>query len=102
MPMRPVPILSTPPCYSTKSGRGSRCRLAALYHAAEELVYPVQNVLRKLHPGSRRVVFYLLGPRGADDGAADVRLAQDPSERELGHSDARVRCDGAQPVYGRE
>src|SRR4028118_1671285 len=58
----PVP---RPSCYSIAPGRESRVRwrLAALYHAGEDLVYPVQCVRRQLGPRRRRVVLDLLGPR---------------------------------------
>src|SRR5918997_4613273 len=97
----PVPRL---PCYSIASGRGSRAArcLAALHHAREDLVYPVEGVGRKLGPRGRHVVLDLLGPRRPDDGAADVRLAQHPREGELGHGEARVRRHVPQPLYRRE
>src|ERR671917_1275426 len=51
----PVPRL---PCYSIAPGRESRVlrRLAALHHAGEDLVYPVEGAGRKLDPRGRSVV----------------------------------------------
>ena len=42
---------------------------------------------------------HLLGPRGADDRARDVRRAQHPGERELGHRQAGLVGDRAQALH---
>ena len=47
------------------------------------------------HPEAAGVLVELLGPRGADDRRRDVRLAQDPGEREL-----RQRQPGVRPRSG--
>ena len=50
-------------------------------------------VLGELDPGGARVLLDLLGPARADDRRRDVRLAQHPRERELGHRQPGLRGD---------
>src|SRR4051794_30329305 len=71
-------------------------------HTVQYPVYLRYRVLGELYPRGRRVIVDLLGPGGADDGAANVLLAQHPGEGELRHAQARLGGDGAQPVHGRK
>ena len=49
-----------------------------------------------------RVVAQLFGPRRADDRARDVRLVEDPGERELGHRDPEAVRDRPQALNALE
>src|ERR1044072_1447590 len=79
--------------------RAGRLGGIALDHRAEPGVDPLQYVGVELDPDRLDVVAHLLGAGGADDGAGDVRVLQDPGDRELRHGEAQVGGDRLELLY---
>ena len=78
------------------SGSGQR---APLY---ERVVDRAKRRVVELDARRPGVVAQLLGPRRADDRARDVRLAEDPRERELRHREAEAVRDRPQALHALE
>src|SRR4051812_5915396 len=71
-----------------------------IFHGvAENLVDLLQRRLVQHDARGGGIVDNLLGPRGADDRRSDVRLPQNPRQRELGHRQVVALGQWAELLY---